>query len=122
MMIKKLNKNKKWIQLLKKKIIHFVNVETGHRLQYLSQYFLLTLAISIGDKRLPFNTIWTFLMIVIKCSKQTQKFFKKREKKKREKFLEVIVIIGWGIKHKFKFDWTCVNHIYTHNSDTLGLN
>jgi hypothetical protein len=33
-------------------------------------------------------------MIVIKCSKQTQKFFKKREKKKREKFLEVIVIIG----------------------------
>jgi hypothetical protein len=34
----------------------------------------------------------------------------------------VIVIIGWGIKHKFKFDWTCVNHIYTHNSDTLGLN
>jgi hypothetical protein len=50
-------KEKKRIQFLEKKIIHFVNVENDRRRQYLSQYFLLTLAISIGDKHLPSNTI-----------------------------------------------------------------
>jgi hypothetical protein len=33
-------------------------------------------------------------MIVIKCSNQTQKIKKNEKKKKREKFIEVIVIIG----------------------------